>query len=48
MEGEDFIKIKQNRVTTHNALLFNNLGGNRREKEIMNLKDPKRKKKVIL
>ena len=33
MEGEDFIKIKQNRVTTHNALLFNNLGGNRIEKE---------------
>ena len=48
MEGEDFIKIKQNRVTTHNALLFNNLGGNRVEKEIMNLKDPKLKKIVIL
>lgn len=48
MEGEDFIKIKQDRVTTHNALLFNNLGGNRMEKEIMNLKDPKLKKIVIL
>lgn len=48
MEEEDFIKIKQNRVTTHNALLFNNLVGNRMEKEIMNLKDPKLKKIVIL
>lgn len=48
MEGEDFIKIKQNRVTTHNALLFNNLGCNRMEKKIMDLKDPKLKKIVIL
>ena len=48
MEGEDFIKIKQNRVTTHNALLFNNLGGNRMEKKIIDLKDPKLKKIVIL
>ena len=48
MEGEDFITIKQNRETTHNDLLFNNLGGNRMKKEIMNLKDPKLKKIVIL
>ena len=46
MEGEDFIKIKQNRVTTHNALLFNNLGCNRMENK--DLKDPKLKKIVIL